>query len=436
MLKKSKVLSSVALLGLLSSAYATDARIEAMGKNSRFIMDDISIFDNPANIGLYPNFLIGEFGSFKSNQLTPGTNLDPQQPWFGGVFGLGLAEDPTQHPKLLIAGAFNRVDEGLNALIPSKVLAPAGIYADSVAIPGTATNFDGFLGFSSPMGNLFASHIFVALQNGGDGQGYVNPAAYNAQLRFDLGTNFKLTEDADWEVTLGASRVHFGADSTNFWDMSNWGGRISTRITNTFDFLHGELVPQGNYEIRKADGRSLTDFDAGLGLQVNMDRNLFFWIGSEYFFQEDRAAGYSYISSKVDGQTVQSVFKDQRSEENWDYKGDAVSKEYGGRISFGIERNLWTNWFLIRVGGSKKISWKECQPAAGQDRGFCGERGSYYSTNAYGDGSKDDHVGFGFGINVEEKLKVDAVVAEDLLYRNPFQGGGRMLSRISASYQF
>lgn len=436
MLKKSKILSSVALVGILTPVFATDARIEAMGKNSRFIMDDISIFDNPANIGLYPNFLIGEFGAYTNNDIGSGKNLDPQNPWFGGVFGLGLGEDPNQHPKLLIAGAFNRIDEGLNALVPSKVLIPSGILTDTIAVPSTATNFDGFLGFSTPNGNLFASHIYVALQNGGDGRGVVNSSAFNAQLRFDLGTNFKLTEDADWEVTVGASRAQFGADTTEFWDLAEWGGRVSTRITNTFDFLHGELVPMGNYEVRKTQGRSLTDFDAGLGLQVNMDRNLFFWLGAEYFYQGDRASGYSYQTDSVDGRAVELVLKDQRPENDWDYQGEAVAKEYGGRISFGIERNLWTNWFLIRVGGSKKMSWRECSPAAGQDAGFCGQRGSYYVTNPYGDGTKDDHVGFGFGINVEEKLKVDAVVAEDLLYRNPFQGGSRMLSRISASYQF
>ena len=51
-----------AAFGILGvgSAFATFARVESMGKNTTYIMDDVSIFDNPANINLYPNYLIGE----------------------------------------------------------------------------------------------------------------------------------------------------------------------------------------------------------------------------------------------------------------------------------------------------------------------------------------------------------------------------------------
>ena len=51
-------------------------------------------------------------------------------------------------------------------------------------------------------------------------------------------------------------------------------------------------------------------------------------------------------------------------------------------------------------------------------------------------GTADDHVGFGFGINIEEKLKIDVTVAEDLLFRNPFQGESRIFSRLDATYSF
>ena len=55
-----------AAFGILGvgSAFATFARIESMGKNTTYIMDDVSIFDNPANINLYSNYLIGEFGPY------------------------------------------------------------------------------------------------------------------------------------------------------------------------------------------------------------------------------------------------------------------------------------------------------------------------------------------------------------------------------------
>jgi hypothetical protein len=62
---KSVVVTSVAF-GIIGagSAFATFARVESMGKNTTYIMDDVSIFDNPANINLYPNFLIGGFGPY------------------------------------------------------------------------------------------------------------------------------------------------------------------------------------------------------------------------------------------------------------------------------------------------------------------------------------------------------------------------------------
>lgn len=96
---------------------------------------------------------------------------------------------------------------------------------------------------------------------------------------------------------------------------------------------------------------------------------------------------------------------------------------------------------MIRVGGQKEILWNECQvnntlSLGNEYSALCGANGQHWRTNPAGDGTAGDHVGFGFGINVEEKLKVDAVLSEDLLFRNPFQGGGRWVSRISGSYSF
>ena len=68
--------------------------------------------------------------------------------------------------------------------------------------------------------------------------------------------------------------------------------------------------------------------------------------------------------------------------------------------------------------------------------GICKEDGNFFSTNPLADGSADDHVGFGFGINIEERLKIDVTVAEDVLFRNPFQGEGRIFSRLDATYSF
>ena len=112
-------------------------------------------------------------------------------------------------------------------------------------------------------------------------------------------------------------------------------------------------------------------------------------------------------------------------------------------ISFGIERNIWWDWFVIRVGGQKSILYTDCNVnSKNEDKykdgkyGICKEDGNFFTTNPLADGTSKDHIGFGFGINIEEKLKIDVTVAEDLLFRNPFQGEGRIFSRISATYSF
>jgi hypothetical protein len=112
-------------------------------------------------------------------------------------------------------------------------------------------------------------------------------------------------------------------------------------------------------------------------------------------------------------------------------------------ISFGIERNIWWDWFVIRVGGQKSILYTDCDvnnknadKYNDKQYGICKDDGNFFSTNPLGDGTSKDHIGFGFGINSEEKLKIDVTVAEDLLFRNPFQGEGRLFSRISATYSF
>ena len=101
----------------------------------------------------------------------------------------------------------------------------------------------------------------------------------------------------------------------------------------------------------------------------------------------------------------------------------------------------------MRVGGRKVIAYVDCDEADGYGKdaegnalAYCGGKmkaeGNYWETNPVGDGSLEDHIGWGWGINVEEKLKIDVVMAEDFLYRNPFQGGRLWISRVSASYSF
>jgi hypothetical protein len=107
----------------------------------------------------------------------------------------------------------------------------------------------------------------------------------------------------------------------------------------------------------------------------------------------------------------------------------------GGLISFGIERNVWWDWLVLRVGGQKEITYRDQTSNSTNPS----ETFNFLYTNPTNDGSSNDAVGFGVGINIEEKLKVDATVAEDVPYTfgNLFSGPlHHLISRISATYSF
>ncbi len=469
-----KLLMGTLLLGLCySTVHATYSRIESMGKNSTYIMDDMSIFDNPANIGIYPNYLIGEMGQY----LTPvgrGENVDPQTPWFGGIFSLGLGDEEGGDPRISIAGAFNRIDQNLFRFFPDKILSRDGLtmnpnavdsqlvvdvmndpsmtgqeYGYITDIPDPTTNFDGFLGFSTESGNLFGLHVYVAYQDGAiqnqEGLFQLNSNANTSAIKLDGGANFQVSESIDAELSLGMASLQYGYGK--FIDWSNLSYMANARLFSTIEAINGELVPTASFANYVLPGRETSEIQAGLGVNVSMDDQGFFWLGFDFIrnYNEYTSGSFSYSTSSKsypgfynhDGEVVYSTFRTPGQ----NTPVSDVMTETGGKISFGIERSIWWDWFIIRVGGQKVITYVNCELGV-NDGGYCGEfteateSGNYMRTNAMGNGTNDDHVGFGFGVNIEEKFKVDVTVAEDLLYRNPFVGEGRFFSRLSATYSF
>ncbi len=420
--------TTVTVLGTVS-AFATNARVESMGKTSTFIMDDITIFDNPANINLYPNFLIGELGTYThSDNVAPGTNQDPFDPWFGGIFSLDIGGGNS----LSIAGVLNRKEERLLKYLPDRVRFGdgAGEYFSS---PEPVTNFDGFLGanFSNKAVGL---HIYVAHQDGLDGNGGMNSEAFVSALQLDGGINFELSNDYAIEVSGGMARIQYGSSDRDFIDADLMSGFASARLFSRVQAINGHLIPVASFRNMNAPGRDEMDISGGLGVDAAFDRG-FFWLGVTGFYNVQRAdsnwtkdgAGYTYYKDLGDNKGLSGSL--------------ARLWQFGGTISFGIERNIWWDWFVIRVGGQKTIAYADytaikennvlCPTSTG-----CSEDGNYFITNNVNDGTRGDNVGFGFGINIEEKLKIDATVAEDVVFRNPFQGEGRLISRISATYSF
>jgi hypothetical protein len=411
----------IAILALThQQVLATYSRVESMGKSADFFMDDVSIFSNPANMNIFPNFLIGEMGSYKSSQLSADSgrlssaNMDPANSWFGGIFSYSLGkhgETPSLYPQISLGGAFNRVDDELFALVPDS--------ANGQVIPKPATNFDGFLGITLSNGGMLGSHIYIAKQEGADLGNSNKPTVYGpdirvSALRADLGANWPVARNMDAELSLGTALVGYGPSSVDP-ELSFF---VKGRAFSTLEIINGELVPMFNYSHLGSPGKEVESYKLGLGVNVSLDRG-FFWLGAQGFLNHS----LSKWTTVGDKQVFSSKINQTQSE-------DIIS---GVVIDFGIERNVWWDWFVVRVGGQKVIAYRE------MDGPLKGDKQSFFYTNPTGNTTPEDHVGFGIGLNIEEKLKVDATLAEDILYTfgNLFsKPQDRIISRISATYSF
>ena len=424
------------ILGV-GSAFATFARIESMGKNTTYIMDDVSIFDNAANINLYSNYLIGEFGPY-TDRVEVGANRDPQHPNFGGIFSIAVGGDNNPDPRISIGGLFGRINTELAQYLPDAVIGDRGTRTN---VPETVTNFDGFFGWTLANGSAWGLHVYIGTQDGGDkgedGNYQVKDDAFASIVQADGGMNYQFSNYFDLEFSLALARIQYGQEHHIFFDDCNFSWLIKSRAFFTLDAINGELVPALNLKFIDAPGLDEKHAQVGVGINVALDRG-FFWMGLDFIYNKRKAHDWIFdVASKT-------WTYDSRNEDHkyWDERTDI-----GGMISFGIERNIWWDWFVIRVGGQKSILYTDCnvhnknidrykKDDGKKEYGICKDDGNFFSTNPLADGTSRDHVGFGFGINIEEKLKIDVTVAEDLLFRNPFQGEGRLFSRISATYSF
>ena len=256
----------------------------------------------------------------------------------------------------------------------------------------------------------------------------VSRDAYASAVQADGGLNLQFGSNIDFELSFGIARIQYGPEHLNFFDDGDFSFLAKSRAFFTLDALDGELVPAFSMRLIQAPGIEDKHAQAGLGINVALDRG-FFWLGADFIWNKLKAHDWFY-----DYDSGESIYNSQNEDHpHWDKRSDI-----GGMISFGIERNIWWDWFVIRVGGQKSILYTQCDVNSKNlsSNGICRDDGNFFSTNPLADGTADDHVGFGFGINIEEKLKIDVTVAEDLLFRNPFQGEGRIFSRISATYSF
>lgn len=438
--RSTALVSTLAVLGTASILHATNARVESMGKHDTYFMDDVSVWTNPANANIYPNYLMGELGQMRQNGAintsralngtgdTTGSafaryNTDPQSPWFGAIFAKSFASDASsgnRYPQVVVGGAFNRPSE-YAFLLPAQVQISSktdtskreivGLYPASRGIRG-----DGLVGFATASGILVGAKFHLTMADSTSDKNTNNSTLWATTF----GINAPLAQGLDLEasITTAVADVQVVKDTLAYESNSDLSWAINARAFLSVPAISGEIVPA--LSIQQLDGPGIENsfsFRAGSGVNVSLDRG-FFWVGADYTNSSTETRSFGGVASEAKAAQLTTV------------------DENSARVSFGIERNVWWDWFVLRVGGQKVFKSSETKGTDSNGKKFTT---SVISTNPEGDGSENDHVSFGFGLNIEDKLKVDAVVAEDILFTGGNLLGGpadHILSRVSATYSF
>jgi hypothetical protein len=411
-----KALAIVLAAGFVVGSYATDARVVVMGRHSAFYRDEVSIFKNPADISLYPNMLYGSYGWFAyddSSSINVYKNIYPKDPFFGAFMSHRFSEE--ENGPMLSFGVFlNRRDYVLDNLFE----AAAGLTNDSnrpVWLAQPVGKVDLIVGYDLGNGLALGLGAYGAFQEKKENDDLI---ARTYVYKGTFGINWNLEQGLDLEASvnggiLSGKSVAFdvadnepylneglgvAADKDFFW-------RGDVRFFSAVPAINGSFVPQVSLEFMNFEDKSRLDLEGGIGLNVNIDRG-FFWAGIQGLYTED----------------------DNR-------RPNSTESSIGARFSFGIERNIVWDWFLIRVGGQKEVRnvnkdskgswWEENSPGFGK-----------FGAN---DGEDGDLVSLGFGLNIDNRLRIDFVASEDLPYTftNLVSGNKfNLFNRVSATYRF
>jgi hypothetical protein len=399
-----RVVAALLAAGCFASSFATPARILGMGKHDAFFMDEMSIFRNPANISVYPNMLMGSYGEYRvlPSDTAGGqynlaalnrTNRDPRNPYFGAIFTYSLqqsAEAGNQYPMVSVGGFFNRKDEALSYLI-----------GDSSDVPEPLGKVDLMFSYAFANGGMVGIGGYIAHQIEEVNETVTQAGAY----KVNLGLNWPIARSMDLEANTGIALLRsIGIDTVGAIDtydtIAGPGDMVfnaNVRLFSALNAVNGDFVPQAGikyFNLYEGDVSKI-NVNGGVGVNINIDKG-FFWAGIEGLYNK------TFLKA-----------------------GEGL-EEIGGRVSFGIERNIIWDWFLIRVGGMKTFihttenksrAWKE-NPEHDAD---------------------DDLVGLGFGINIENRLKLDILVAEDVqnTLTNLISGPQHhIFTRIDATFSF
>jgi hypothetical protein len=392
-----------------------------MGRQDNFFMDEVSVFRNPANISFYPNMVYGSYGVYRETPAEDTTmyaalsrkNRDPENPFFGALVSYSLkkntekkgSERIIQYPMISFGAVVNRRDELLDYITPgnSRFVGPS-----SAVIRPPTGKLDLLAGYVLENGAMIGVGTYLAFQSFTE-NGMVQ--SETSVYKGTAGINWPVAQTTNLEVSGAAGIMRSMGDSSRFLNSpktvvadNDFFVKGDARLFSGLSLLKGDLVPHvGGLLINLKDDLhqdiQISEINAGVGVNVNIDKGLF-WTGVEGIYR--RLSG-----------------------------ADSTRTGIGGRLSFGIERSIWREWFIIRVGGQKTLLYNSVQLPTG-DR-------SYWEENDPSDGSDNDLVSLGFGLNVENRLRLDFVAAEDVAYTfaNIVSGPQHHLfTRVSATYRF
>jgi len=384
-----KTLLFILAAGCIIGSYATDARVASMGKHDAFFMDETSVFRNPANINIYPNMVYGSYGEFQGTDS--GSSLS--DPFFGSIISFSLNEnnDAGQYPMLSLGAVLNRYDEMLDYVKMGNEKYIAG--TDTLVEP--IGKVDLLIGYVLKNGVMLGGGAYIASQSIEKD----NEVSETKIYKGNLGMNWPVAKTMDLELSLGLGTMT-AIDKNSVIADQDYFGRVEARLFSALAGINGDFVPRARVDVLSLEKRNelQVDIAAGLGVNINIDKG-FFWAGLEFLYGQ----------------------KDSDEEESM--------QDVGGRVSFGIERNIIWDWFVIRVGGQKSILIN----SKGANERMMTENPSFDETN-------DDLVGLGFGINIENRLRIDFVASEIFPYTftNLISSGQQkyMFSKVSATYSF
>ena len=395
---KRRALAIILAAGFVVGSYATDARVAVMGRQNTpwFYRDEVSVFTNPADMSLYPNLIYGSFGWVdpgEQSETFSYKNFYPNDPLFGAMISHRFSEEENG-PMFSIGAFMNRRDYMID-----KLLEVGGKTNGAYNLTDPLGKIDVLLGYDIGNGLALGFGVYTAFQNVKENEVIKDQTEF---YKGSFGLNWNIEQGLDFEAAVngGLTTAKYGGDALTeptVISENEYFLRGDVRFFSAVPAINGSFVPQVSLEYLKLNENNIIDLNGGVGINMNIDRG-FFW------------AGLQGVYTQVNG-------------------GNNDNHSIGGRLSFGIERNIMWDWFLIRVGGQKELRLKS----------YDGGTSSNWVENPTHDGSDGDLVGLGFGINIDNRLRIDFVASEDLPYTftNLISGAQHHLfNRVSATYRF